>query len=184
MNLNCAPEIKGRLVSRDLLSTEVRIIHTPWPNVVWKLLFQLRSQVSLNFSGSKYLFFVTSHSDLPVSPCLFLFTSLLHLVHKYCKIQNWGVSNTFSKWVETQWLFLLKYLFVLIKVFWRNEMAKIMEISHLRPSKKFSCYIGCWWWCSLIVVVCLRKYFILFLICIFLGCWILSQLYFSQHFKT
>ena len=85
MNLNCAPEIKGRLVSRDLLSTEVRIIHTPWPNVVWKLLFQLRSQVSLNFSGSKYLFFVTSHSDLPVSPCLFLFTSLLHLVHQHCK---------------------------------------------------------------------------------------------------
>ena len=27
----------------------------------------------------------------------------------------------------------------------------------------------CWWWCSLVVVICLRKYFILFLICIFLG---------------
>ena len=41
----------------------------------------------------------------------------------------------------------------------------------------------CWWWCSLIVVVCLRKYFILFLICIFLGYRILSQLYLSQHLK-
>ena len=41
----------------------------------------------------------------------------------------------------------------------------------------------CWWWCSLIVVVCLRKYFTLFLICIFLGYRILSQLYLSQHLK-
>jgi len=41
----------------------------------------------------------------------------------------------------------------------------------------------CWWWCSLVVVVCLRKYFILFLICTFLGYRILSQLYFSQHLR-
>ena len=40
-----------------------------------------------------------------------------------------------------------------------------------------------WWWCSLIIVVCLRKNFILFLICIFLGCGIVSQFYFSQHSK-
>ena len=86
---------RGRLVSRDLLRTEVRIVHTTWPNLVWKLLFQLRSQISLNSSASKYLVFVTSHSDLPVSPSLLLFTSLLHLVHQHCKIQYWGVSNTF-----------------------------------------------------------------------------------------
>ena len=48
--------------------------------------------------------------------------------------------------------------------------------------KKIYCYIGCWLWCSLIVVH-LRKYFILFLICIFLWHRILSQLHFSQHFK-
>ena len=31
MDLNCAPEKRGRLVSRDLLRTEVRIIHTRGP---------------------------------------------------------------------------------------------------------------------------------------------------------
>ena len=41
----------------------------------------------------------------------------------------------------------------------------------------------CLWWCSLVVVVCQRKYFILFLICIFLGYRILSQLCFSQHLR-
>ena len=41
----------------------------------------------------------------------------------------------------------------------------------------------CWWWRSLVVVVCLRKYFILFLICTFLRYRILSQLYFSQHLR-
>ena len=78
-------------------------------------------------------------------------------------------------------------MFVLIKVFWRSEMARILEISHLSPGlkkkkrKNISCYIGWWWWCSLILVVCLRKYFILFLMCNFLVYRILSQLYFSQH---
>ena len=38
-------------------------------------------------------------------------------------------------------------------------------------------------WCSLVVVVCQRKYFILFLICIFLGCIIVSQLRSSQHLR-
>ena len=42
---------------------------------------------------------------------------------------------------------------------------------------------GCWWWCSLVVVVRLRKYFTLFLICIFLVYRILSQLYFPQQFR-
>ena len=41
----------------------------------------------------------------------------------------------------------------------------------------------CWWWCSLVVVVSLRKYSILFLICIFLGYRILSQLCFSQQLR-
>ena len=69
-----------RLVSRDLLRTEVRIIHTTGPNLFCKLLFQLRSQISLNSSASKHLDFVTSHSDLPVSPSLLLFTSIHHPV--------------------------------------------------------------------------------------------------------
>ena len=82
MDLNSAPgkkkkkKKKDRLVSRDLLRTEVRIIHTTGPNLLCKLLFQLRSQISLNSSASKYLIFVTSYSDLPVSPSFFLFTSL------------------------------------------------------------------------------------------------------------
>ena len=42
----------------------------------------------------------------------------------------------------------------------------------------------CWWWYNIVVVVCMRKYFILFLICIFLGYRILSQLYFSQHLRS
>ena len=41
----------------------------------------------------------------------------------------------------------------------------------------------CWWWCCLVVVACLRKYSILFLICIFLGYRILSQLCFSQQLR-
>ena len=80
MDLNCAPENRVRLVSRDLLRTGVRIKHTTWPNLFCKLIFQPRSQISLNSSASKYLVFVTSHSDLPVSPSLFLFTSLHHPV--------------------------------------------------------------------------------------------------------
>ena len=51
---------KARPLSRDL-KTEVRITHTTRPNLVWKLLFQLRSQISLNSSASKYLVFVISH---------------------------------------------------------------------------------------------------------------------------
>ena len=71
-----------------------------------------------------------------------------------------------------------------VKVFWRADMARIIKISRLRPFKKpFLVSLVCWWWCSLIVVVRLRKYFILFLICIFLGYRVLTQLYFSQHFK-
>ena len=71
-----------------------------------------------------------------------------------------------------------------VKVFWRADMARIIKISRLRPFKKpFLVSLVCWWWCSLIVVVRLRKYFILFLICIFLGYRILSQLYLSQHLR-
>ena len=68
-------------------------------------------------------------------------------------------------------------MFVLIKVFWRSEMARILEISHLSPGlkkkkrKNISCYIGWWWWCSLILVVCLRKYFILLCICMYVCIW-------------
>ena len=37
-------------------------------------------------------------------------------------------------------------MFVLIRVFWRTEMARIMEISRLRPFKKalLHCYISCY----------------------------------------
>ena len=80
MDLNCAPEKGERLICRDLLRTEVRFIHTTWTDLFWKLLFQLKTQSTLNSSASKYIVFVTSHSDLPVSPSLFLFTSLLHPV--------------------------------------------------------------------------------------------------------
>ena len=52
----------------------------------------------------------------------------------------------------------------------------------MRPFKK-NITLVCLWWCSLVVVVCQRKYFILFLICIFLGYRILSQLCFSQHLR-
>ena len=67
---------KVRLVSKNLLRTEVRIIHTTGTKLFWKLLFQLRSQISLSSSASKYLVCVISHSDFPASPSLFLFTSL------------------------------------------------------------------------------------------------------------
>ena len=46
---------KDRLVSRELLRAEVRIVHTTGPNLFWKLLFQLRSQISVNSSGSNTL---------------------------------------------------------------------------------------------------------------------------------
>ena len=118
MNLNCAPEIKGRLVSRDLLRTEWGL-YIPHDAIWFETAFPSGPK-SLNSSASKYLVFVTSHSDLPVSPSLFLFTSLLHLIHQHYKIQYWKFSNTFEKWVETQWLSLLKYLFVLIKIFWKD----------------------------------------------------------------
>ena len=47
MDLNCAPEKRGRLVSSDLLRTEVRIIHIIWPSLV-----------SLVLDFSKLLYFM------------------------------------------------------------------------------------------------------------------------------
>ena len=96
----CSRKERDRMVSRDLLRTEVRIIHATWSNLFWKLLFQLRSQMSLSSSASKYLVFVTSHSDLPISLTLFLFTSLLYLVHQHWEIQQWRDSNILYKWLK------------------------------------------------------------------------------------
>ena len=61
---------KDRLVSRDLLRTEVRIIHTTGPNLFCKLLFQLRSQISLNSSAPG----ACSHSRIYLPCCCWLVT--------------------------------------------------------------------------------------------------------------
>ena len=86
-------------------------------------------------------------------------------------------------------LFNAYYMFIILSTLHspcRCRFSLVLNSFWLEPFKrKKNIFITlvCWWGCNLEVVVCLRKYSILFLICISPGYRILSQLYFSQQLR-
>ena len=65
----------------------------------------------------------------------------------------------------------------------RSRFSLVLNSFWLETFQKTFITLICWWGCNLVVLVCLRKYSILFLICISLVYKILSQLYFSQQLR-
>ena len=65
----------------------------------------------------------------------------------------------------------------------RSRFSLVLNFFWLETFQKTFITLICWWGCNLVVLVCLRKYSILFLICISLVYKILSQLYFSQQLR-
>ena len=70
MDPNCAPEKKDRLVSRDLLSTKMRIIYTTGPNLF---------ENCFSNSGPKSLSILQLLNTLSMLP--HILTSLPHIPH-------------------------------------------------------------------------------------------------------